>query len=347
MHRMPTVAAHSPTPATRVSMTPLTFTPHLRAQVWGGRKLESALGKSLPASGSYGESWEVSSHPLHVSRATSSPWAGRSLKEIWEQVSELWQPVGQREDGGFPLLVKWLDCDAMLSVQVHPGDECARRLLNEASGKTEAWVVVHAEPTSRIYAGLKPGVDRAEVERRSADGTVAECLHSFTPVRGDVIHVPAGTVHASGGGIVMAEVQQTSDATFRLFDWNRLGADGKPRQLHLAEALECIDWKRGPVDPVARINLDGPCESSIATVNTCPYFRFESLAVGREWINLPGEEMTIVMCLSGSLTIGDGEDSTTLQTGATCLLPPNPAGWMASTDEGQYGRGLVVRVTRG
>jgi mannose-6-phosphate isomerase len=348
MHRMLTAAtAHIPGPATRVSMTPLTFTPHLRAQVWGGRRLETVVRKPLPPSGHYGESWEISTQPLHVSQAASGPWAGRSLKEIWEQVSELWQPVGQRADGAFPLLVKWLDCDAMLSVQVHPGDECARRLLNQASGKTEAWVVVHAEPTARIYAGLKPGVDRAEVERRSADGTIAECLHSFTPVRGDVIHVPAGTVHASGGGIVMAEVQQTSDATFRLFDWNRLGADGKPRQLHLAEALECIDWKRGPVDPVARIELDGPRESSITTVNVCPYFRFESLAVGRDWISLSGDDMTIVMSLAGSLTIGDGEDALTLEAGATCLLPPNPMGWMASTDEGQYGRALVVRVGRG
>ena len=348
MHRMLTAAsAHAPVSATRVSMTPLTFTPHLRAQVWGGRRLETVAGKALPPGGVYGESWELSTHPLHISRAISGPWAGQSLKEIWDQVSELWQPVGQREDGAFPLLVKWLDCDAMLSVQVHPGNECARRLLNEASGKTEAWVVVHAEPTARIYAGLKPGVDRAELERRSADGTVAECLHSFTPVRGDVIHVPAGTVHASGGGIVMAEVQQTSDATFRLFDWNRLGTDGKPRQLHLAEALECIDWKRGPVDPVARLNLDGPCESSLTTVNECPYFKFEALAVGREWINLPGDELTIVMCLSGSLAIGDGEDSLSLTTGATCLLPPNPAGWAASTGIGQYGRALVIRATRG
>jgi mannose-6-phosphate isomerase len=333
--------------APRVSMTPLTFTPHLRAQVWGGRRLASVVGKKLPASGLYGESWEISEHSLHVSRAASGPWAGRTLNEIWREVSEQWQPVGQRDDGVFPLLVKWLDCEAMLSVQVHPADDCARRLLNEASGKTEAWVVVHAEPTAKIYAGLKPGVDREEVERRSADGTVAECLHSFTPVRGDVIHVPAGTVHASGGGIVMAEVQQTSDATFRLFDWNRPGADGKPRQLHLAEALECIDWTRGPVDPVARIDLDGPCETSLATVNRCPFFRFESLSVGREWITLPGDDMAVVMCLSGSFTIGDGDEALMLGAGSTCLLPPNGSGWTASADQGHYGRGLVVRLGRG
>lgn len=328
-------------------MTPLTFTPHLRAQVWGGRRLETIVGKQLPLEGRFGESWELSTHPLHISCADSGAWAGQSLADIWDRFSELWQPVGQREDGSFPLLVKWLDCDAMLSVQVHPGDECARRLLNEASGKTEAWVVIHAEPTAKIYAGLKLGIDRDELERRSADGTVADCLHSFTPVRGDVVHIPAGTVHASGGGIVMAEVQQTSDATFRLFDWNRLGADGQPRQLHLAEAFECIDYNRGPVNPVTRLDLDGACESALAAVHACPYFRFESLTVGREWINLPGDELTIVMCLAGSLTVGEGDEAVTLQTGSTCLLPPNSAGWVASTDNPVGGRALVVRAGRG
>ena len=343
MHRMLTAA---PQTTTRVSMTPLTFAPHLRAQVWGGRRLETVLGKALPASGSFGESWELSTQKLHVSRSTSGPWAGQTLSEIWNTVSEQWQPVGQRDDGAFPLLVKWLDCDAMLSVQVHPGDECARRLLNEASGKTEAWVVIDAEPGAKIYAGLKPGVDRAELERRSADGSVAECLHSFTPVRGDVIHIPAGTVHASGGGIVMAEVQQTSDATFRLFDWNRAGADGQPRPLHVAEALECIDWNRGPVNPVARLALDGACESALTPIHECEFFRFSSLAVGREWMNLSGDEMTIVMGLAGSLTIGEGDDSLTLQSGETCLLPPNPAGWTASSDNADGGRALVVHLGR-
>ncbi len=342
MHRMLTAA---PPTGTRVSMTPLTFTPHLREQVWGGRRLGTVLGKRLPAEGLFGESWELSTHKLHVSRATSGPWAGRTLAEIWNQYSEVWQPVGQREDGAFPLLVKWLDCEAMLSVQVHPGDECARRLLNEASGKTEAWVVVHAEPTAKIYAGLKPGVDRAELERRSADGTVAECLHSFTPKRGDVVHIPAGTVHASGGGLIMAEVQQTSDATFRLFDWNRTGADGQRRPLHLAEAFECIDYNRGPVNPLVRLELDGPCESAVSAIHECPYFRFESLSVGREWINLPGDEMTIVMCLAGSLTIGEGDDAVTLGTGSTCLLPPQKAGWAVSTEHTDGGRALVVRAS--
>jgi mannose-6-phosphate isomerase len=324
-------------------MTPLTFTPHLRAQVWGGRRL-AEVGKPLPAHGSFGESWELSTHPLHVSVAETGVFSGRSLADIWHEYSERWQPVGQREDGAFPLLVKWLDCNAMLSVQVHPGDQCARRLLNEASGKTEAWVVLHAEPMARIYAGLKPGVDRAELERRSADGTVAECLHSFVPVRGDVIHIPAGTVHASGGGILMAEVQQTSDATFRLFDWNRVGADGKPRQLHLEQALECIDYSRGPVNPVTRLDLDGPAETSLAPIHECPYFRFEALSLGREWINLPGSELTIVMCLSGSMTIGEGDDAVSLSVGATCLLPPNATGWAASTDD--TARALIVHPAR-
>ncbi len=305
-----------------------------------------STGKALPDAGQFGEAWDLSVQKLHVSRVCDGPFAGETLAGIWETYSELWQPQGQREDGAFPLLIKWLDCDSMLSVQVHPDDARAQRLLNEASGKTEAWVILHAEPDARIYAGLKPGVDRAELERRSAEGTVAECLHSFVPHRGDVIHIPAGTVHASGGGIVMAEVQQTSDATFRLFDWNRVGSDGRPRELHVAQALECIDWDRGPVNPVARLDLDGPCESAIESVHECEYFRFDALTVGREWLNLPGEELCIVMGLAGLVTLGEGDDAVTLLPGSTCLLPPNNTGWMASTVQATGGRALVVRLGR-
>src|SRR5690606_7579266 len=140
--------------------------------------------------------------------------------------------------------------DQLLSIQVHPTDKLARRLTGESFGKTEAWVILHAEPTAIVYAGFLPEVTREEVERRLAEGTLECALHHFTPRPGDCLFLPAGTVHAVGGGVVMAEVQQASDATFRLHDWNRLGPDGKPRQLHIQEGLEAIDWSQGPVNPV-------------------------------------------------------------------------------------------------
>ena len=147
----------------------------------------------------------------------------------------------------FPLLFKFLDCQQTLSVQVHPNDEQAARLNPPDLGKTEAWVVLAAEPGSKIYAGLKPGVDRADVgARNNAPALCEECLHQFEPQAGDCVFIEAGTVHALGAGLLIAEIQQASDTTFRLFDWNRVDRDGKPRPLHIRESLDTIDFLARP-----------------------------------------------------------------------------------------------------
>jgi mannose-6-phosphate isomerase len=309
-------------------MSPLTFVPHFRPQVWGGRRLETVLGKPLPAEGRFGESWELSDHKLHQSRVATGPLAGQTLAEVWRSDDP-------RGASAFPLLVKWLDCDELLSVQVHPTDSLAQKLLNEPRGKTEAWVIVYAEPDARIYAGLKPGVDQAELESRLDEGTVADCLHSFAPVCGDVVYIPAGTVHAAGGGIVMAEVQQTSDATFRLFDWNRPGPDGKPRALHREQALACINWSAGPVNPLTRISLDAPSASSRRPILTCPYFAFELIDVANQpqRLRLPNDCWSIMMTLSGTLNVAADQDATTLKAGSTCLVPSSESGWHVSSQE--------------
>src|SRR5439155_2036239 len=146
----------------------------------------------------------------------------------------------------FPLLLKFIDARDSLSVQVHPDDRLAQTLAGVPRGKTEAWVVLHAEPGSRIYAGLKAGVGQRELERAVADGTTADCLHSFEPQAGDCVFLPAGTVHALGGGITVFEVQQTSDTTYRLFDWNRVDAiTGRPRDLHIDKALASTRFAHG------------------------------------------------------------------------------------------------------
>ena len=159
----------------------------------------------------------------------------------------------------FPLLLKFLDAADRLSLQVHPDDARAALLDPPDLGKTETWVVLEAAPGSLIYAGLKPGVDRAQFERELARGTCEACFHTFEPRAGDCIFLPAGTVHAIGGGLLMAELQQASDCTFRLFDWNRVGPDGKPRLLHVEQALEVINFAAGPVAPQqARARTDPP-----------------------------------------------------------------------------------------
>jgi mannose-6-phosphate isomerase len=233
----------------------LRFRPILREYVWGGRRL-AELGKPIGKGDHYAESWEIVDHGADQSIVAGGPMAGTSLHDIVVQHgSDLFgrhQPQRQ-----FPLLLKFLDCHQTLSVQVHPNDEQAAKLDPPDLGKTEAWVVLAAERGSRIYAGLKPGVDRAALERELARGTCETCLHSFEPKVGDCVLIEAGTVHALGAGLLIAEIQQASDTTFRLFDWNRVGIDGKPRPLHIQQALNVIDFSRGPVNPVERLPRNG------------------------------------------------------------------------------------------
>jgi mannose-6-phosphate isomerase len=216
--------------------------------VWGGRRLGDLLNKTLPADGPYGEAWEISDHASHQSVVCRGPRRGRTLRELMQE--ERRQLVGAAHHEAFPWLVKSLDAADWLSVQVHPDDEAARRLWPGERGKTEAWFVLDAAPGSKVFAGLASGVTRAALQRALAAGEVVGCLHQFEPRPGDCLFLPAGTVHAVGGGVLMAEVQQTSDATFRLFDWNRRDARGQARPLHVEQSLACIDWQAGPVNPV-------------------------------------------------------------------------------------------------
>jgi mannose-6-phosphate isomerase len=254
-------------------MDPLIFTPYARPQVWGQRRLEAKLGKALPPAGTYGESWEISAHPHHQSRVAEGPLAGRSLAELWRDCPHDIYGTHSDPPAKFPLLIKYLDCHEQLSVQVHPTDQIAAELLPGEMGKTEAWVIIDAEPTARIYAGLRHGTTREQLEEHLKQGTVADCLHHFAPRPGDCLFLPAGTVHAVGGGVLMAEVQQSSDATFRLFDWNRLGTDSKPRELHIAQSLRSIDWQAGPQNPVSPQPIRGlPTGITGEKLVDCPYF---------------------------------------------------------------------------
>lgn len=305
-------------------MDPLVFTPYLRPMVWGGRRLGDVLGKPLPPEGTWGESWEVSSHPSHVTCVAEGPLAGVSLTDLCRRHGrELFGPGAPAYDA-FPLLVKYLDANDLLSVQVHPDDDQAMRLSGERFGKTEAWVVLAASPGGRIYAGLKPGIDRAAFERALAEKRVAGCLHSFAPKPGDCLFLRAGTVHAVGGGVLMAEVQQSSDATLRLYDWDRLGSDGKPRPLHVEQSLEAIDWSAGPLGPVKGRPLPGlPGERLVE----CCYFVMDRFRLAGD----PGSPYAGRLSL-WLLLEGRGELSTatgyrrSFAAGATVLVPASAEG---------------------
>ncbi|HWE40004.1 MAG TPA: type I phosphomannose isomerase catalytic subunit [Isosphaeraceae bacterium] len=298
---------------------PLRFEPILKRLIWGGRRLGTVLGKPIGDGDDYAESWEVSDHRDDVSVVADGPLAGTTLRELVRtRVAELLGPaLGPREQ--FPLLVKFIDAHDVLSVQVHPDDERGRRLADD-NGKTEAWVVVHADPGSVIYAGLEQGVTRERLAAAIEAGRVEPLLHRFEPNQGDCILIPAGTVHAIGAGVMLAEIQQMSDATFRIFDWGRVGADGKPRKLHISESLESIDFGRGPVGPVtpAVERLPSAIRERLAR---CPYFAIERLKVaGKTAVGTP-ERFTLLLALEGSAEVRHEGTSYPLAFGQTRLLP--------------------------
>ncbi len=256
-------------------MGPLLFEPYLRPMVWGGRRLEEKLGKTLPDSQTYGESWEVSDHPKHHSVVANPSFAGKTLRQLMDQHPGLLLGAAANFPKQFPWLIKFLDAYDWLSVQVHPDETAVKTLLPGEGSKTEAWFILDVEPGSRIYSGLKPGVNQSKLKEALQQGNVADCLHSFVPQPGDCVFLPAGTVHAVGGGVLMAEIQQTSDATFRLFDWNRKDAQGKSRELHIEQAFAAIHWDQGPVTPVRVEGYELTNSPKRQQLAECPYFQME------------------------------------------------------------------------
>ena len=205
------------------------------------------LGKRIP-DGPVGESWEVSAHPNGVSRAADGPWAGRSLAEITaaQGPALLGAETHAKYGGEFPVLVKLIDVNALASVQVHPDDAQAQRLEGYPRGKTEAWYIIARKPSARFYLGLADGVTPEGFRAAVAGGSARELLAAPEVSEGDCLFVPPGTVHACGDGVLLLEVQQSCDITYRVYDWDRVDEKGARRELHVEKALQVIDWSARP-----------------------------------------------------------------------------------------------------
>jgi mannose-6-phosphate isomerase len=299
-----------------VSLPPLRFEPILRQYLWGGRRLAD-LGKPLGEGDHYAESWEIVDHGDDQSVVAGGPLTGTRLRDLVLQHGPALfgrhHPQNQ-----FPLLFKFLDCQKTLSVQVHPNDAQASRLQPPDLGKTEAWVVLASEPGAKIYAGLKPGVRRTTLERGIAAGLCADCLHHFEPQPGDCVFIEAGTVHALGAGLLIAEIQQASDTTFRLFDWNRVDRDGKPRQLHIRESLDTINFSRGQVGPQQPATTD---RSNAERLVACDKFVMDRWNLDATELLENDDRFHIIAAVEGRLVVtGDGI-AHTLQRGGTLLVP--------------------------
>ncbi len=304
---------------------PLRFEPILRRLIWGGRRLGTVLGKPIGAEADYAESWELSDYHDQVSFVRGGRLQGVTLRDlIRSRPVELLGPALAGLDQ-FPLLVKFIDAHQDLSVQVHPDDAKGRRLAND-NGKTETWVVLAAEPGSVIYAGLKAGVGPEEFRQAIASGQVEPLLHRFEAHPGDAILIEAGTVHAIGAGVMLAEIQQMSDATFRVFDWNRLGPDGQPRTLHIEQAMESTDFALGPVDPMVPEVVESRACGTRERLAASRYFACERLRLrptdpGDGFDIGQTDRFTILIGMEGKATLLDGAETYELALGETILLP--------------------------
>lgn len=302
-------------------MEPLLFEPLLRRIRWGGRRLGTVLGKPIGDETDYAESWEIADQPSGQSVVATGQYAGQTLSQLVSDHSR--ELLGRHSDATqFPLLIKFLDANDWLSLQVHPNDEQARELDVDENGKTEAWIILDAEPQSLICAGLKEGVTRDEFERHLTNGTVEETLNMIPAVAGDCIFVPARTVHALGPGILLAEVQQQSNLTYRLHDWGRLGTDGKPREIHVSESLSVTDFDRGPVMPV-EVPVSGDDESGNTTEKlvSCSYFQIVRHQLASQHTLMCDDQFRILMVLSGRVTIQTESGAVDAAKGSTVLIP--------------------------
>ena len=298
---------------------PLTFKPLFKERIWGGRRLEELYQKPLPEGLTIGESWELSDRPGDVSVIANGPLAGNDLHWLMERHGAELLGNERPHAGRFPLLIKLLDAREKLSLQVHPPAQQALELSGEP--KTELWYIAEAEPGAELYVGLKRGVTKAFFEQKVTDGTVADCFHRVAVRAGDAMFLPSGRVHAIGKGLVIFEIQQNSDTTYRVFDWNRVGLEGKPRPLHHRESLASIDFEDFEPDLVPTgFVAQGSGKRRVLSAN--PLFTVE------EWVvesgasrSKPSGVMQVIATVSGNLQIRGGDQTIALLPGSFCLIP--------------------------
>lgn len=315
------------------SLYPLTFCPNLHELVWGGHKLQTL--KNLPSDGRrLGESWEISDVPTSESVVADGALAGKTLRELVALYGPalLGNHVFEADGREFPLLVKFIDAQDDLSIQVHPNDALAKERHGKL-GKTEMWYVMDAEPGATLLAGFKQKVSRKEYRRRVADGTIVDALARHEVHPGDVFFIPAGRVHAICSGILLCEIQQSSDVTYRLFDYHRLGLDGQPRQLHTAEALDAIDFN---LYANYRTNYT-PVSEGAALIAKCKYFTVNVLTTStkQQRALLDKDSFVTLSCLSGSGELcTKGGNRIALRRGMSCLIPAVEADFEVTATDG-------------
>ncbi len=290
----------------------LQFAPLYQERVWGGRGLAKHLGRSLPAGGPIGESWEIVDRPEAQSVVDGGERAGKTLRQlIATHAAEIMGPKWPA-NRPFPILVKWLDCSDRLSLQVHPPATIAPGLGGEP--KTENWYVAQAEPGAAVLAGLKPGVDSAGFRAALQDGTAESLVYRLPTTAGDSLLIHSGVMHAIDAGNLILEIQQNSDTTYRVYDWGRVGLDGKPRTLHIEQSLASLEANTAVTPQLVRT------AEAMAVLAECREFRItrHRLVRGGKLAFKAGEQARIFSVVEGQLTAADG---TVIARGANVVLP--------------------------
>lgn len=316
--------------------TPLTFAPRYKSVIWGGNLIPRLKGDSAAAGegATVGESWEISAMSGHESVVDSGPLQGITLTELCERYGEalLGRRVVERYGRRFPLLIKLIDAHSDLSIQVHPNHEAARRLSGPgAKGKSEMWYVIDSRPGARIFSGLREATDPGTFMRHLADKTLLDIVSAHDSAPGQFYYIPAGTIHSIGTGNLIAEIQEDSDLTYRLYDFDRRDAEGNLRPLHIEQARESIDYATPSSrnTPTARV-----CDRSTDAVVNCESFTADyiDLADGETAaVSNDGASFHILMAVGGTLgiTLADGQ-TMRLDVGHTALVPASVAAYTLS-----------------
>ncbi|RJP31007.1 MAG: class I mannose-6-phosphate isomerase [Phycisphaerales bacterium] len=307
-----------------MEVCPLVFEPVYKERLWGGTRLASVLGKSVPPGATVGESWEIVDLDTDRSTVARGPARGLSLPALMERWGARLTGRASLVEGRFPLLIKFLDARQTLSVQVHPTEEVARRMGGDVRVKHEAWYVIDAEPDGFIYRGFVPGTDEAALRAAIQTGTVESVLRRIPVRKGDCYYLPSGTVHALGAGVLVAEVQTPSDTTFRLYDFDRVDpATGQPRPLHVEQALECVSYADVPAEHERRSHV-ASVWTAVTRLVACEAFVIERVRMidGVEQ-PIPYDEMVVWIVLEGRGEIAHAGSSDPLTFGAadTVLIP--------------------------
>lgn len=304
-----------------MNLYPLLFEPNLHTVVWGGKQLKAYKGLE-PSDEPIGESWEVSAVPTSTSIISNGEWKGKDLISVINEHSDeiLGKKVNEKYNGKLPLLVKFIDAKRDLSIQVHPNDDMAMREHGKM-GKSEMWYIIKADEGAHLYAGFKEEITPLEYQQRIADGSITEVLADHQVKAGDVFYLPAGRVHAICSGILLAEVQQSSDVTYRIFDYNRPGMDGKPRELHTELAAQALDYH---VEDNYRTDYAESPNKAVQIIDS-PYFSVRVMEVSKPFHRdlKKYDSFIITMCIEGDCIIrvhSTGEE-VLLKQGNSMLIP--------------------------